>query len=384
MRILVVNRAIFQVPVTSSGGGAERHGYYLAQVLAQHGHQVSLVARINTPQTNLAPLRIHRVRRLDSIILPQNSLFGWSLKHLISNVLSFVVTLRVLSKDKIGFDVVHCHSALAALLLTLVLGRRMPVIYTMHDPTPWTAEHVGLRSRILRKLACLVIDVPCLRKVSHVIAVSPGLRAEAIRLGAGQHQVTFIPSGVNIPETHQAHPSIRGGYGLFVGRLESRKRVDLLIQVASKLNNHVRLLIVGDGPEKHSLIRMAKALQVTDRVSFAGYLDDERLKECYSNASFFVFPSQAEGFPLAILEAMSHGLPVITASSPSYEGILTKEVNSISPTRLDPEGLKLCIERFEREPDLMKQLSTAGMSLVTDKFTWPVIADRIASIFQNP
>jgi len=268
------------------------------------------------------------------------------------------------------------------MLLAKIVGRRIPVVYTMHDPSPWISDYPNFGTRAFRKLLYILIDVSCLRAVNHVIAVSPALRREAVRLGVDTARVSFIPSGVKMPLLTIERGYENGGYGLFVGRLESRKRLDLLLDAASKLTNPVRFVVVGEGPTKTSLMQTAENLGVGDKISFTGYVDENVLTRYYTEASFFVFPSTAEGFPMAILEAMSYGLPIIAIRSPSYDGMLTDRVNGLFPKESSPESLSRCIEEVESNLDLAKRLSSNATSLAKS-FGWEEVAAHVSELYSK-
>src|SRR3972149_661274 len=134
MRILMVNRGIFRVPPESSGGGAEKHGYYLANHIAKLGHEVHFVSKTRFGVSFDPRVIVQHVPPGRGVISPATSFFGWVMKHLFGNILSFVVALRVLAKNHFRMNIIHCHGALTALMLSVLVGWRIPVVYTMHDP----------------------------------------------------------------------------------------------------------------------------------------------------------------------------------------------------------------------------------------------------------
>lgn len=96
-----------------------------------------------------------------------------------------------------------------------------------------------------------------------------------------------------------------------VGRLIKSKNIDLLLEMFALLgNSEWKLWIVGDGPEKENLIQLSNSLQLTERVVFWGKRQD--VDQFYSKSSIFAFTSESEGFPNALLEAMSFSLPSIS------------------------------------------------------------------------
>jgi glycosyltransferase involved in cell wall biosynthesis len=108
---------------------------------------------------------------------------------------------------------------------------------------------------------------------------------------------------------------------LAVGRLVPEKGFDILIDAFSHLSispQSAELVIAGRGPQRSALVQQAKALGVSDRVHFPGYLPDPF--QCFSQASVFVQPSRTEGLPNALLEAAAAGMPIV--ATPACRGVV--------------------------------------------------------------
>lgn len=109
---------------------------------------------------------------------------------------------------------------------------------------------------------------------------------------------------------------------LFVGRLQARKRIDFLLRACAELNQSLRLIIVGDGPERERLESLAR--RIYPSAEFAGAKHGEGLKPYFAQADLFVLPGTGG---LAVQEAMSHGLPVIVAKGDGTQDDLVRESN---------------------------------------------------------
>ena len=126
--------------------------------------------------------------------------------------------------------------------------------------------------------------------------------------------------------------NLTGEYLLFVGSLEPRKNLPLLIQAMQLCNTNISLLIVGwEGWGDKSWMQTIRESGLTQRIILTGYVDDETLACLYSGASAFVYPSLYEGFGLPILEAMACGCPVICSDVASMP-----EVAGDAAIRIDP------------------------------------------------
>ncbi len=130
-------------------------------------------------------------------------------------------------------------------------------------------------------------------------------------------------------------PSINSGQRLrpcllFVGRLQARKRVDLLLRACAKMESKPRLLIVGDGPERPALESLAKGIYPS--TEFIGAKHGAELKPYFEQADLFVLPGTGG---LAVQEAMSYGLPIIVAKGDGTQDDLVREGNG---WQIEPEN----------------------------------------------
>jgi len=372
------------VPPESSGGGAEKHGYQLANYLASVGHEVHFVGKVSKGAEFNSNVVVHSVPLSRGVIPPRTSFFGWVMKHFFGNILSAMVALRVFGTNPNRFDIVHCHGALSALVLEKTVGRRVPVVYTMHDASPWIVSYSGVSERAFRKLAYLLIDVPCLRCVHKTIAVSPALRDEAKRFGTPESRAVFIPNAVWMPpsEARKTGTTDGNGYALFVGQLVPRKNVEVLVEAAKGLPD-VRVIVVGDGPSKLKLTGLSRRLDVEEKVFFAGYVNDVALSNYYRGAACFVFPSLAEGLSISLFEAMSYGLPAIAARLNVYDGLLEDGVNCLLFNGVDAAALERLIRQLSSDHKLAAKIAENATSLVKAHFTWRIVGEQVVSVYEK-
>jgi glycosyltransferase involved in cell wall biosynthesis len=172
---------------------------------------------------------------------------------------------------------------------------------------------------------------PNLRAADRVIAVSEHIAEQAIQLGVHPARIRVIRSGVDTdrfrprdrPSARQRLDlSPRAKVILFVGNLEPRKQVDVLLRVMAQVGDQMpeaRLIVVGSGEsagahdQTAALASLARELGITDRVRFVGRLPDERLLDAYAAADVFALPSSSEAQGIVALEAMACGLPVVAS-----------------------------------------------------------------------
>jgi glycosyltransferase involved in cell wall biosynthesis len=159
---------------------------------------------------------------------------------------------------------------------------------------------------------------PLAKRVQKIFVPSEYVRQKVIRR-FGIRNVTVTPNGVDSsifhPGAKQSRFDLPACYVLFVGTLELRKNLNVLLQVWNEIKDDFKeiwLIIVGVSGGVFRTIRVRLSHEM-ERVRFLGYVDDEILAGLYANATLFVFPSQDEGFGLPVLEAMASGTPVIAS-----------------------------------------------------------------------
>jgi glycosyltransferase involved in cell wall biosynthesis len=147
---------------------------------------------------------------------------------------------------------------------------------------------------------------------------------------------------------------------LMVCRLVWTKRVDVAIRALEALaarGIEADLSIVGDGPDRMTLERLAAQSVVAQRIHFLGYVDPMTLRDCYGSAFAFVLPSETEGISLAIMEAMTAGVPVVATRVGGLAEFLRDGVDSLV-VRPDPKDVAASIERLVRDRDLYVALAS--------------------------
>ena len=173
------------------------------------------------------------------------------------------------------------------------------------------------------------------------VVVAPSrTAAEIIRKQKMRVPVHAISCGVSLSRFHPDNTADRGAfrsrYGLdpqrttflFVGRVDSEKRVDVLIRAIKALNrDDIQLAVTGKGAALPDLKALAQDLKVDDRVRFTGFVPDTDLPALYNSIDVFAMPSEAELLSIASLEAMATARPILAANSQALPELVTDDVN---------------------------------------------------------
>lgn len=248
-------------------------------------------------------------------------------------------------------------------VLTLLATRFMGIPVVVSERTDPRQHRLGrvwnwLRSWSYPQAAMLVVQTDkvlewAVSKVGHnrsIVIPNPVIKEEA-----------------NNPESEQLVPS---PYVLAVGRLGREKGFDLLLHAFGKIC-HLRsgwsLVILGEGPERTSLEAMARDLGIEERVHMPGRHKNPRA--VMSRASLFVLPSRFEGFPNALLEAMSCGLPVISFDCPSGPGEIVRHgVDGVLVPPEDVDALASAILDLITHPEKRQRYASRAMD-AADQFS---------------
>jgi len=221
------------------------------------------------------------------------------------------------------------------------------------------------------------------RKAQRVIALSPSWAAIIRR--HTQH-----PGVVVVPNPVKRFPPAARDAGLpprilYVGKLELRKGFDTLIAAAaivlrSRPDAEFWFSGHGDLPGAEAL---ARTLGISDRVHLLGWLNSEQLEEIYDLAHIFCLPSHNEGVPMSVLEAMSHGLPVVCTPVGGIPDVVAHEFNGLFVTPGDVKGVAAAILRLLQQPGLASSLASSGRSTVQAICSIDVVTGQLKTIYQE-
>lgn len=251
------------------------------------------------------------------------------------------------------------------------LPKKRCYISILHYP----ASQVPHRYKIISKITMKFINL-------NFVAVSQMVKKEALPY-ISQRRIEVIPNGVDINRfsaVDRQHHLLKTVRLTTLAALEERKGMQFVINALGLLRDtDITYDIYGDGPYRAELLLLVEKLQLSHIVHLHPSVDTP--EHILKNADIFCLLSKGEAFPLAPLEAMAAGLPVIVSQYPPFDEIVTEEVG-IMVERENPlkvaEAIKLLADHKKRE-----ELGRQGRKLVEERYSWEIIAKQYYAILNK-
>lgn len=156
-------------------------------------------------------------------------------------------------------------------------------------------------------------------------------------------------------------------------RLVLSRGVEDIIQALAELPPHVKLLIAGEGEDRKKLEHIARGLEVSDRVSFAGFAPHKDLPAYFKISDIFVRPSRIEGMGNAFIEAFAAGIPVIGTPVGGIPDFLTEGETGLFCEVENPHSIALAVKRYLAERDLRERIVGNAKQLAAERYDWSLI-----------
>jgi glycosyltransferase involved in cell wall biosynthesis len=293
--------------------------------------------------------------------------------------------LAVLSTLFKNYDIIHFHALGPAVFSGVAkLCSRAKVVVTCHG-LDWQRAKWGKSSSRLIKQG----ERSAIHYADEIIVVSKSLQ-DYFRGTYGQ-EISYIPTA---PATYLgSDPNFaylrslglqQGKYALFLGRLVPEKRPDLLIEAFQSLQPHDwKLVFIGGDSDALNFNAHIKRLSVNSpQILFPGELRGRRLAELVRGAGLFVLPSDLEGLPLAMLEAMLEKVPVVASDIPPHRQLVGNDRGILFRSGRVTD----CAEALDwamRHPRLMQEMAETAHQHVQYHYNWSEIVRDHLRIYQN-
>lgn len=293
--------------------------------LIQSGHSVKLISTSYAPNKNLP-----HVEWLPSLRLPGRIAY--------TTPLPFPSKVNLICRD-FQPEIIHIQHPFLSGILGLRAAAKLgiPKVYTFHTLLDEYLHYFPIPRPLALKLVRRLLHYVC-SSVDSVIAPSSGARDYLMRIGV-RSRIEIIPSGIdiskfvvrrsdkkNITESRASTEQVL----LYVGRCVKEKNLNFLLSEFAKVLSvvkTVKLVIVGDGPEKNNLISYGQKLGISQQVSFEGRVNYANIQDYYHRADLFVFPSLSETQGIVLVEALAAGIPIVALRGPGQEDVIIDREN---------------------------------------------------------
>lgn len=359
----------------SREGGVEVVVTELARRMAALGHEVTCYDRSGSDvmtgeSTSLFERVVNGVR-----IVPVKTIDKKGLAALSS---SYFATRQAI-KDRP--DVIHYHAEGPCVPLPLARRAGIRTVATIHG-LDWQRAKWGRLASAYIKMG----EKAAATQSNELIVLSSSAKAY-FKQEYGR-EAALIHNGVEIRERIDASLIAerwglsRGGYILYLGRLVPEKRGDLLVDAFRRLDTDKRLVIAGGGSDTDAFeIELRKRAGSDPRVIFTGFVTGDLLAELYSNAYVYVLPSDVEGMPLSLMEAMSYGTCCVTSDVPECADVLGSA--GVTFAKGDVSELTRVLRSLLDNPERANNLGESARERVRNNYDWDSVVERTLELYQG-
>lgn len=377
MKIAIVTDAIYPYTV----GGSEIRNYEIAKRLVKKGHEVHIYGAQfweGESEKTLDGIKIHGVSKYVQLYYAKGRRsIGDPLK------LSWKLFFKL---RKEHFDLIETATfvypnCLVTKLISKVHGNSLVFVWHQYFGTylfDYLGKIVGSASYLLEYFST--------KLCKNNLCVSKNVQNTLIEKGVKKEKTFVIYNGFD-KELMNLAPVKKETFDiLFVGRLNYQKNLSLLIETGSLLKKtipHIKIRLIGEGPEKKNLTKTIKDFGLSKNVKFLGRLEKTEVYSYMKSSRLFVLPSLLEGFPLTIVEANAAGLPIVTVKS-KHNNTTEYVKNNVNGRVVDPtkEDLTKNILEILKNEKLRLELSEKSMKKANE-YSWEKITKKLEKDYKK-
>ena len=285
-------------------------------------------------------------------------------------------------------DVVVCCQLLTEGAVGLYLKKEFGIPYIVY-----TYDTIDVEQPLNGKDMEIATEI--LKNAEKVVCISSFMAEKLVAIGIEEEKTVLVHPGVDVEQFKPKKPSEkiaeRTGYGkkrimLSVARLVDRKGLDYAIRAFVDVRKDIkdlRYFIVGDGPEKNKLEKLAEELGVKEDVVFAGEVGNDELVDYYNACDVFVLPSivsekefKSEGFGIVFLEANACGKPVVGTRVSGIVDAVAENESGLLVEQRNVGQLAAAIKKILSDKRLAEKLGKKGRERAMEKFSWDAVAEN--------
>ena len=290
---------------------------------------------------------------------------------------SFFASIAVAFKK---YDVIHYHAEGSCAMLWIPKIFRKKIVVTIHGLDWQRSKWGGFATKYIKfgeKMAAKYAD--------KIIVLSKGV--QKYFKDTYNRDTVFIPNGVNKPEIRKSN-IIKEKYGidknnyiLFLARIVPEKGLHYLIEAFKQLNTNKKLVIAGGASHTNEYLEKIKEIVKDDnRIIMTGFVQGQELEELYSNCYLYCLPSDIEGMPLSLLEAMSYGNKCLVSNI--EENIQVVEDKAVTFEKGNVQDLKEKLENMLSSNDLLEKREEIS-DYILQKYNWVDVVNKTLDLYKR-
>ena len=279
------------------------------------------------------------------------------------------------------FDVVHFHAEGPCAMLWLPKLFRKRCIATIHG-----LDHQRAKWGKLASTYIMLGEKCAVKFADEIIVLSEGV--QKCFMDTYGRKTQFIPNGVNRPVLRKADiikekfGLEKDSYLLFLGRLVPEKGIRYLIEAFKQVQTDKKLVIAGGSSDTEEFAAELKELAKNDaRILFTGFVQGDELDELYSNAYLYVLPSDLEGMPLSLLEAMSYGNCCLVSNIEESTSVV--EDKAFVFKKSDIIDLQNKLQEICDRKEQVEKYKNEAADYICEKYNWGDIVKRTLMLYKK-
>lgn len=299
-------------------------------------------------------------------------------KGLAAMTSSFFGSLQILFSKA---DVVHYHAEGPCAMIPLIkFFSKKKIVATIHgldwQRAKWGSGFASKYIKFGEKMAAKYAD--------EIIVLSNNVQ-EYFK-NTYNRKTNFIPNGVNKPQIlkpdiiKKKYKLKKEDYILFLGRIVPEKGIHYLIEAFNKIDTNKKLVIAGGASDTDSYYsELKEKAKANKNIIFTGFVQGQELEELYSNAYIYCLPSDLEGMPLSLLEAMSYGLCCLTSDIKECSDVIADKGKTFLKSNVDDLTSK--IQQLLADENLVKKYKKESQNYILEKYNWDDIVEKTLKLY---
>lgn len=308
--------------------------------------------------------------RVITIPTPEN-------KTLNAFVYSFLASLRALFGR---YDVIHFHAEGPAAMCFLPKLFGIRTVVTIHGLDWQRSKWGGFASKYLK-----FGEKTAARCADEIIVLSDAVR-DYFKKEYGRNTV-YIPNGITQPdfeeiaEAAEKYGLKKDRYILYLGRIVPEKGIHYLIEAYSDMKTDMPLVIAGGSSHSEEYFARLKRSAEGKNIIFTDFVQGRMLRELYSNAYLYVLPSDLEGMPISLLEAMSYSNCCLTSDIPECTQVCGE--NAVYFRKSSVDDLKNKLEYLIKNSDTVLEYKSRAHDYIISKYSWDDVVNRTLALYRG-